>query len=163
MHQYEGDQIQFNLLALCRSPQLSIPEELATNICALAAVERALERIQPDWKQFIDMADMDNLLRGPDLSFRITQEQLNNVRIPEPLLHKVEGPAMTPSSLLKIRQDLESTQVQLRLAFIEEAAAIEQDDERTMARRHDYTPVIHTWIKMLADKGLLKSLLQVHS
>ena len=38
MQQYEGNQIQFNLLALCKSPLVSIPAELATNINTLTAV-----------------------------------------------------------------------------------------------------------------------------
>ena len=71
MQQYEGNQIQFNLLALCKSPLLSIPTELSVNVKTLSVVENHLSRLQSDWQQFIGDSESDSVIHGPNSSTKL--------------------------------------------------------------------------------------------
>lgn len=156
--QYECNQIQFNLLALCKSPLVSIPAELATNINTLTAIENQLSRLHSGWEQFIGDSETDSVLRGPNVVYRLTQELLESAPPLKSIMDKIIESTATAENLFEIRQELIAAQSALRVAMVDEMAAIEQDNERALTRRHDYTPMIHTWLRFLADNGVLKGL-----
>jgi ubiquitin carboxyl-terminal hydrolase L5 len=158
MQQYEGNQIQFNLLALCKSPLVSIPTELATNINTLTAIENQLSRAYPEWKQFVGDSETDIVLHGPNVIYRLSQELVDSAPRLRAITEKLEVSTTTAEGLFQMRQELIDAQSALRAAMIEEMTAIEQDNERALARRHDYTPMIHTWLRFLAQNGALEDL-----
>jgi len=162
MRQYEGDQIWFNLLALCKSPLLTKPAELAINVQNLRALESRLDKLRPDWQQFliVEGLDSDSVLRGPDPTFRLTEALLDSTQLCESLTDKLHDQTSTVEVLFPMREELTDSQKKLRAEIVDEIAAVEQDDERALSRRHDYTPMLHTWIRFLAENGDLESLLK---
>ncbi len=158
MQQYEGNQIQFNLLALCKSPLISIPTELAVNIKTLSAVENRLSRLQSEWERFIGETESDSVIRGPNPIYKLTHELLDSAQLPDTIMDKLESPMTTTDNFFRIRQELIAAQSGLRVAIIDEESEIEQDNERALSRRNDYTPMIHTWVRFLASNGTLKGL-----
>lgn len=163
MHQYEDDQIQFSLLALCQSPLLTVHNDLSGNICTIAAVEKHLEILQPDWRNFVDGQDFDNILTGPDPSYRVTSQSLEAASVSPTVLREIQNSSVKVERLLHLRKQLSDSQGQMRASFIEEATAIQQDDERAATRHHDYTPMINAWLVALADKRELKDLVNAAS
>jgi ubiquitin carboxyl-terminal hydrolase L5 len=158
MQQYEGNQIQFNLLALCRSPLISIPTQLAVNVKTLSAVENHLSRLQSDWELFIGESELDSVIHGPNSIYKLTQELLDSVQLPEAIMTKLGNSAASGETLFQMRQELIAAQATLRAGMIDEESDIDQDNERALSRRNDYTPMIHAWLRFLASNGNLKSL-----
>jgi ubiquitin carboxyl-terminal hydrolase L5 len=158
MQQYEGNQIQFNLLALCKSPLLSIPTELAVNVKTLSAVENHLSRLHSEWQQFIGDSESDTVIHGPNVTYKVTQELLDSVLIPKAIMDKLDDSTPTAENLFRMRQELIAAQNALRAAMIDEESEIDQDNGRALSRRNDYTPMIHTWLRFLASNGALKGL-----
>lgn len=137
---------------------VSIPEELAINVNTLAVVENRLSRLQSEWEQFISNSEADRVLRGPNIVYKLTQELLDSVPLLIPIMDKLEESTNTIESLFQMRQELIAAQSTLRTAMIDEMTAIDQDNERALTRRHDYTPMIHKWLRFLAENGALKGL-----
>jgi ubiquitin carboxyl-terminal hydrolase L5 len=160
MQCYEGDQIQFNLLSLCKSPLLTVPRELAANVKALQTIEAHLGYRQSDWQQFVGRVDSGSVLRGPSHLYRLTQELLNTAQLPSSIISKLGNPDIDTESLFRLREELTTAQRPLRAAIVDEGAAIDQDNARAVSRRHDYTPMIHAWIRFLADNGNLQDIVK---
>jgi len=162
MQQYEDDQIRFSLISLCKSPLLSIPEELTVNIRTIQAVEARLQSIKPDWKEFVEGESSDGLLRGPDDNFGVSVALLGSARdLPKPTLTKISNPGMSPESLFDMHMTLGAAQAKLRASFIEETVESERNNERASGRRHDLSPLIYKWVSLLAEKDALKNLVEV--
>jgi ubiquitin carboxyl-terminal hydrolase L5 len=161
MQQYEGNQIQFNLLALCKSPLLSIPAELAVNVKTLSAVENQLSRLQPEWQLFIGDSESDSVIHGPNVIYKVTQELLDSALLPKAIMDKLRDTTPTAENLFRMRQELIAAQNALRAAMIDEESEIDRDNERALSRRNDYTPMIHTWLRFLASNGALRGLAEV--
>jgi ubiquitin carboxyl-terminal hydrolase L5 len=157
MHEYEGDQIQFNLLSLCKNPLLTIPTQLALNVNNLITVEKSLSHLQPDWHSFSG-DESGETLRGPNATFLLTPELLDMTKFEA--FYKPEGPSITAANLIEIRAQLLWAQAPLRAAIIDELAAVDQDNKRATNRRHDYTPMIYTWVRFLAENGTLQGLVE---
>jgi ubiquitin carboxyl-terminal hydrolase L5 len=160
MLQYEDNQIQFNLLSLCRDPLLTVQDDLSANILAICAVEQQLQLVKPDWKSFVDEQESDNTLRGLDVFYKITPEKLENAKMHPSITEVLNDPATTASQLFDKRKELADAQTRLRAAFVEESSNIRHDDQRAMDRRFDYTPLINMWIRMLAENEKLKDLVE---
>jgi ubiquitin carboxyl-terminal hydrolase L5 len=158
MQQYEGNQIQFNLLALCKSPLISIPLELAVNVKTLSAVENQLSCLQSDWKQFIGESESDSVIHGPNSIYKLTQELLCSAQVPKTIMTQLVNSTTTAQNLFQLRQELIAAQAALRAGMIDEELDIEQDNERALSRRNDYTPMIHVWLRFLASNATLKGL-----
>jgi ubiquitin carboxyl-terminal hydrolase L5 len=156
MQQYEGEQIQFNLLSLCRSPLLTLRLDLAYNIHSLNAVESALDFIKPEWKEYCTEED-GRALRGINPMYGITNEILDSVQSPSR-----KRDSTTAEMLLGERQQLMADQGPIRAAILEEEAAVNEDNERARGRRHDYTPMINKWTRLLAENGTLQELSTSH-
>lgn len=161
MQQYEGNQIQFNLLALCNSPLVSIPTDLAVNVKTLTAVESHLTRLQSGWNQFIGESESEGIIYGPNSIYRLTQELLDSAQLPKEIMNTLGKPIITAENLFQLRQDLVSAQAALRAGMVDEQSDIDQDNERALSRRNDYTPMIHAWLRFLASNATLKGLAAV--
>ncbi|KFY26137.1 hypothetical protein V491_01456 [Pseudogymnoascus sp. VKM F-3775] len=159
MQKYDGDQFQFSLLALCQSPLLAVHNDLAENIRATSAVEEQLSRFQPEWRSFVDSQYLEKTLVGPNDSYGITPQHLESVSASAPILNEVQTSSITTERLLGLWKQLSDSQAQMRASYVEEKAAIQQDEERAATRCHDYTPMVNTWLAALADKNVLKSLI----
>ncbi len=73
----------------------------------------------------------------------------------------VQGNASTSTAdLIGFRQKLISEQGALRAAVKEEEQAANADAEKASCRRSDYGPAIQTWLRMLAENGVLGNLIE---
>lgn len=159
MQKYDGDQLEFSLLALCQSPLLAVHNDLAENIRTTSVVEEQLGSLQPDWRNFVDSESLEKTLVGPNTSYGITTQHLESASASAPILHEIQTSAITTDRLLDLWKQLSASQAQMRASYVEEEASIQQDDERAATRCHDYTPMVNTWLAALADKNVLKNLI----
>lgn len=161
MQQYEGDQIHFSLISLCKSPLLSIPASLATNIATLSCISQRLDSLKPDWKSFVPINDVESLLVGPDSNYGLTQELLDEARqeLGEKVFKGLEGDEQAVVAELCNRYaELAEEQGRLKTTYVDQSAESARDQERAAGRRHDYSPLIHRWVTLLAEKGVLGDL-----
>lgn len=159
----DNDGLQYGLQAVCRSPLVSLPQELAMNVCTLLSVEGHLQRVQPDWQAFTgaDMTPEDTVCRGPEENFHLTQEMIDAAQTSRSAEEQLEDPSTSAHKLLRERDDLLIAQAGLRAAIMEEIMEVEQDNERAVSRRHDLTPAIYRWLKALAERDILRRLTEV--
>jgi ubiquitin carboxyl-terminal hydrolase L5 len=159
--QYD-DGLQFNLLSLCCSPLRSIPEQLASILHSISAVEKTLNTVLPHWKAFLESDDEDPQPphNEPNDSFALSKELIANSYASDSVLRELKAAASDPSTLLEIRRDLLSEQVRLQAAYVAEAATIGNENEQAARRKIDYTPVIYNSVKELAKQGVLKEIVR---
>ncbi|KAF5876532.1 putative ubiquitin carboxyl-terminal hydrolase protein [Botrytis fragariae] len=153
-----GDDLQFNLLSLCRSPLRIIPLELAQNIHAIKRVEDLLAQRMSDWNDF-NQVDDSELMRGPSEEFGVTDKLLHDTALPESTCNILERESTNASALLGLQQQWASDQKALRIAYREELALIDDENEQAARRKKDHTPIVYRTLKSLADKGILKEII----
>lgn len=157
MMQQESDgTLNFTLLSLCRSPLLSIPVRLALNIKSLRAIESRLDKGSSDWRIFVQEEE-SGVLHEADTGFAVTHDMIKHAEATEDASSTKSGDTGI-AMLMETRTELVSVQASLRRSYLEELAAVNEDNERAAARRHDYTPMIHMWIKALAENGMLRDI-----
>lgn len=157
--QYDEDGLQFNLLALCKSPLKSIPENLAETIRSILTVEEALTSVLPDWKSFLENDERVSLER-PDEACDLSQDLLRQAQLPESARRKVEDVGADPGRLMELHREWMQLQSGLRNSYIEEVALVGQENEQAARRQVDYTPLIYASIKALAEDGVLKDIVK---
>ncbi|KAF4307917.1 Peptidase C12 ubiquitin carboxyl-terminal hydrolase 1 [Botryosphaeria dothidea] len=161
MAQYEEGQIEFGLLALVRDPLIEHRQYLAQNIKLIRTCEDRLSKINPEWKSFAVTEDGagDSVLSGPSSEHSITIADILQAKIPEATEKRisVDDDIMT---LIDLRQKTITEQAGLRAAIRDEENAAAGDKEKAESRRHDYGPAIQTWLRLLAEEGVLKDLIQ---
>ncbi|TGO18740.1 hypothetical protein BTUL_0008g01250 [Botrytis tulipae] len=153
-----GDDLQFNLLSLCRSPLRIIPLELAQNIHAIKRVEALLAQQMSDWNDF-NQVDGSELMRGPSEEFGVTDELLHDTALPESTCNILEREGTNASALLRLQQQWVSDQKALRIAYREELALINEENEQAARRKKDHTPIVYRTLRGLANKGILKGII----
>lgn len=159
MQQYEGEQIQFNLLSICRSPLATVPQQLADSFKTLRTIETQLDSIQEEWKHSIDDGELSGDDSHRDDNFGISETMVQTAQPSATIVSLLASPQeMSVEYLLILRHEVLCLQASLRKTYLAELANIQQDHQRAACRRHDYTPLIHTWLKMLASKGVLGEL-----
>jgi ubiquitin carboxyl-terminal hydrolase L5 len=157
----ENDSISFSLQAMCKNPLLTIPHTLAANITSVTALEKRLDASMADWKSFsLDENEpwMENFLRTADGSYGLTEEILSTGQPDEATHTDISDDEVSTEKLIAHRKELILAQAGLKSSYLEEVLAIEEDQRRAEGRRWDYTPLIHTWVRMLAENGVLEEL-----
>jgi ubiquitin carboxyl-terminal hydrolase L5 len=150
---------QYNLLSLCKSPLLTIPQDLAENIRSISAVDSALTAVLPEWRQFLEADDSD-METGPNQSYGLSNVIFEGSKTPESAQQSLQRAGVDPSALMTLRSEWTQDQKELRIKFMEEAALIGQENEQAARRKQDYTPIIYNSIKILAEEGVLKEIIQ---
>lgn len=159
--QYNEDGLQFNLLSLCKSPLRTIPEKLAQTLHSISAVEKSLTATLPEWKQFLEIDDESVALPNEaNDSFALSTELISTSSVPASVQRKLKAAAADPSTLLDLRRGLVAEQTQLQRSYVEELALIEQENEQAARRKVDYTPIMYSSIKLLAEQGVLKEIVR---
>ena len=146
-------------MSLCRSPLRNIPESLASNLHSISAVEKGLSAALPDWKTFVGN-DEASLPHEPNESFALSKELLANSYVSDSVQRKLKAATDDPAMLIDMRNGLLNEQVQLQTSYMEEVAAIGQEDEQAARRKVDYTSIIYNSIKKLAEQGVLKEIVR---
>lgn len=163
MEEFGDENIQFNLLAVCKSPLDTIQEKLAENAFTIKQLEKLLDEKMPDWRSFLDKSTVHRTLTGPDVSYGITDEMFASAKGEEEIIEELRKGGITTERLLELQKDVNARQKQLKKDFLEEKSNIADDDETAAARRADSTPVINTWIAKLAEAGLMEELCEKHA
>ncbi|KKY14768.1 putative ubiquitin carboxyl-terminal hydrolase [Diplodia seriata] len=161
MAQYEEGQIEFGLLALVRDPLVDHRQRLAENIKLIHACEDRLAKINPDWKAFAVTEDGagDSVITGPSSEHSITIADILQANIPEATEKRINADDDI-TTMIDLRQRAVTDQAGLRAAIRDEETTAAADRQKAESRRHDYGPAIQTWLRMLAEEGVLKDLIQ---
>lgn len=161
MAQYEEGQIEFGLLALVRDPLIDHRQHLAENIKLIRACEDRLSKINSDWKAFAVTEDGsgDSVITGPSSEYSITIADILQAEIPEATEKRINVDDDI-TTMIDLRQRAVTDQAGLRAAIRDEENIAAADMQKAESRRHDYGPAIQTWLRMLAEEGILKDLIQ---
>lgn len=174
MLQYEDQQLQFNLLAVCGSPLSQLRHELATNIHSynyLAAKLRLRHKQHADAScngADIAIPKPDGFLTFDDRTIEIYGLYYSDMNMefgdPNPAdLLSWHGAGIGSRSVGDVRDCLEqlfSEQAHLRATYKTEAMIVEEETERAINRKNDYTQHIHEYIEMLAENGAVAELVK---
>ena len=165
MGEYGDGQIEFAILSLVKDPLLDLVPRLAANVKGTQAVSTRLDQVQPDWQHFTTQArdatysTYDDGITGPHDAYNLTSETIETAVLPEAVQHMIQGGSRT-ADLLTCLQGLFAEQAGLRKAINAEIGFTHQDEERAASRRHDYSPLIQSWIRAHARRGAIKTLVE---
>lgn len=160
MAQYEEGQIEFGLLSLVRDPLIDHRQQMAENIKLIQCCEDRLAQLNPGWKDFAAVEDgAGSVLTGPSSDFSVTIADILQAPIPPAKERRIRADDDI-TTLLDLRQKAVSDQAGLRAAIRDEEISTAADKDKAESRRHDYGPAIQTWLRMLAEAGVLKELIQ---
>lgn len=151
--QYENDGVQFNLLALCKSPLMTVPNRLAQSMQGVLAAEAALDSASPGWKQFIDSSE--SVHNGFEEAFGISKI-MKSTKIAHRGRERLEAAGGDPSILFELHGEWTEDMRALQTSFMEEVALIGHENEQATRWKKDNTPVIYKAIKALTEEGLLQ-------
>lgn len=158
--EYAEDQIEFNLLSLVRDPLLDHRVNLTAYTRGLEAIDARLKILNPEWRIFAD-DKLDSVAKYPN-GMLVTPAHLDELSpgdIPESVIEKLKSPC--PAQLMTSRRELVASISNLSRMMREEEETTKDDERRARERRHDYGPVIHTWLRMLAEQdGVVKELVE---
>ncbi|GAB1205697.1 hypothetical protein APSETT445_004376 [Aspergillus pseudonomiae] len=101
---------------------------------------------------------LENTILGPDKSFDITRESLDQAIVPV-VLERYH--LFSVQEIAEFQRKLCNEQQLLRAAIRDEQQTQRADDDYAAGRRYDYGPAIRTWVRFLARKGLVESLIPV--
>ncbi|KAI1751084.1 cysteine proteinase [Xylaria castorea] len=137
MRRQDDEYPSFNLLAICQSPLLTLSQSLARSLATAKALD-----ISDVWKSFPD----ERLAR-----FGLNREQI---------LAEFSSSPPPDDAQKSTREELRAEAEALEARYVEEEAAVHDAVEMIRARQRDYTPAVHQWVRVLADKGVLRDLIQ---
>ncbi|KAI0441834.1 cysteine proteinase [Xylaria telfairii] len=136
MRRHDDGNRSFNLLAICQSPLLTLSQSLARSLATAEALG-----VGDVWKSFPD----ERLAR-----LNLTREQILGE-----FSSSLPGDAQTLTE-----EELRAKMEALEARYVEEVAAVHDAVEMNRARQRDYTPAVHQWVRVLAEKGVLRELIQ---
>ncbi|KAF4971981.1 hypothetical protein FZEAL_9699 [Fusarium zealandicum] len=161
MLQYEDSQLSFNLLALCQSPLAAHSQAVARAAASLHYLDTHMQSC-PTFTNLVSAEPKPlNVEDEARLSeFKLGAPDILNQPIPEILLDKIKKPGLDTQSAYELRQDLV---VEVKAAmgdYRAELMSIADDEQRVSGRKKDYGPALHTWMKKLAEKGVLEDVIK---
>ncbi|KAJ8115533.1 hypothetical protein ONZ43_g4645 [Nemania bipapillata] len=154
MSRQNDEFLSFNLLAVCQSPLLTLSHNLATSLATAKALEDVANGhsswdVTTPWKDF----PSDRLAR-----FNLTREQILAQFLPDD--SRVRGANSDIAAARKLAEELRTEQEALEAQYFAETATVDEAVDMIRARQRDYTPAIHQWVRILAEKGVLRTLIQ---
>ncbi|EER37749.1 ubiquitin carboxyl-terminal hydrolase [Histoplasma capsulatum var. duboisii H88] len=161
MAEYEEGQIEFSILGLVKDPLIDLRAQLATNIKCVATIDEQLSALG------ISLPDLDGTAAtinensngiGHDPFINIEREEVERADVPGDLRTKYKS--ATPDELAGYREELVGAQKNIRIMISEEEQSHRADEDYAAARRHDYGPAVHTWVRLLARKQVIEKLVE---
>lgn len=146
----------YNLLAICQSPLKERTREFGQSLYFSLALHKRdfggnpSDRVPDPFGPDPDAKRLDYSRSGVDRSFgprRSFKETIND-------------PGFDNTKALALAKKLESERDALEALIVAEQEAINEMMERYRSRKRDYTPAIHQWVRTLAEKGVLRELIQ---
>jgi ubiquitin carboxyl-terminal hydrolase L5 len=112
----------------------------------------------PDWRSFDDIDDT-KLIRGPCEAFGISDIILRDARISSEVENLLSQAHIDTSILLQTLLQLVTEQRDMRVSYSEELATIDHENIQAARRKEDHTPLVYRTIRTLAEKGILKDIM----
>ncbi|KAF7590174.1 hypothetical protein BBP40_003195 [Aspergillus hancockii] len=162
MAEYEEDQIEFSILSLVRDPLLNLVGKLAVNVKCLEVINQhlATQDLTRDGSELaFANSILENTILGPEQSYDLTREYIDQAMIPVELKETFQ--ACSVKKIVEHQQKLCNEQHEIRAAIRDEQQSQRADDDYAAGRRYDYGPAIRTWVRTLARKGMIESLMPV--
>ncbi|OJD13890.1 hypothetical protein AJ78_05711 [Emergomyces pasteurianus Ep9510] len=162
MAEYEEGQIEFSILGLVKDPLIDLKAQLTTNIKYIVMIDEQLSTLG---SPIPDMVDTTATVNGNgnrtshDLLFiGVERETVDLIDVPEDLRTKYKS--ATVEELIAYREELVNAQKDIRIMISEEEQSHRTDEDYAEARRHDYGPAVHTWVRLLARKKVIEGLVE---
>ncbi|KAI1363524.1 ubiquitin carboxyl-terminal hydrolase [Xylaria arbuscula] len=157
MGRQNDDFLRYNLLAICQSPLLTLSQQLAKSI----AEANVLDDLYADSGSW----DVPSLwARFPDhrlARFDLTRERIiEDSYLPIMIDTRLRDPSFDVAAAKDMALKLRDEQEDLERRYLIEQATIAEGVEKFRMRGEDYTPAIHQWVRILAEKGELRKLIQ---
>ncbi|KAI1763696.1 cysteine proteinase [Hypoxylon sp. FL1150] len=148
----------YNLLAICQSPLKGRTREFGTRLYSCLALHKRdfggnpSDRVPDPFETF----PQSRLAR---LGLSITS--IHQSFAPTACLkRRMEEPGFDNTKALALAKDFISECESLEVLVIAERESIHEMMGRFRSRQHDHTPGIHQWVRALAQKGVLRELIQ---
>ena len=149
MASYESDQIEFAILSLVKDPLRSLLPSLAQSTKNLESIVSRLRELDQTFHH-----DAANCVISLEPRYRLTEDLFTSQDFsagdPEILM------SGDKTLLYDMYERVLTTQDRLRSEIQEEIDVESLEDERTTRRRHDHSPLIQTWIRLLAQHEAIK-------
>lgn len=164
MLQYEGSQLSFNLLAVCRNSS----DHLSKTIASMAAALQAIDSRMKNNTAFVDITSADEPIllidnEGQLAEYYLCQDDIDSARLPA----RMKSALIRPEWQIDEAYDMyRSFRAQLKSAMDEfraELASADEEDRRVKNRKRDYGGALHCWAKKLAEKGVLEDIIRMTS
>ncbi|CAJ2508576.1 Uu.00g136020.m01.CDS01 [Anthostomella pinea] len=152
----DSEFMSYNLLAICQSPLTTISDSLAANLACAHALEGLFSgglswNVPSPWKTFPD----DRLAK-----FNLRRDQITERELPATFTSKSSRPDFDLAAARKLAEELHADQEALEAQYVAELATVQEAVEMIRGRQRDYTPAVHQWVRLLAEKGELREFIQ---
>ncbi|KAI1814140.1 cysteine proteinase [Poronia punctata] len=154
MANQDNEYLSFNLLATCQSPLLTTSQQLGKSLAtSLALANLHNWPLDSIWGRFTD----DEYLAR----FGLTREKiLANFSPHKSFKERANRPDFDIKAAERLAEELRTEQDSLDARHAAELATVDEAIEMIRGRRRDYTPAIHKWVRILAEKGVLEDLIR---
>ncbi|TDZ15211.1 Ubiquitin carboxyl-terminal hydrolase isozyme L5 [Colletotrichum sidae] len=157
MQQFEGNNIAFNLLALCKSPLTTLAENLARTMRSFELLADRARNSQGDLVELT--AGEVQPLKGDDeerlAAYGLAPRDIQQAKVDSAFETQVNDPLMEKTKFWELYNKLATEQISLIRDYNSEVAALKVDDDRVKGRKKDHTPAIHCWLQKLTENGIL--------
>ena len=162
MVQAEENQIEFAILGLVKDPLYTFRSSLAANVKSINALSERMHEIRSKGKALSHNQPQtqgsyanSHVLEGPDLSLGLTQQQIEESALPEPISTLLSSSSSSDSlpDLMIQRTELIAAQTSLKLAIQEEQQSANQEEDRANARRGDMGGKMQTFAQKVKQKA----------
>ncbi len=156
----DGDGGAFNLLTFCHSPSNGLREALASNIHHLLILDQNQVAKGSEWTDLTGQQRvwMDGSDKARLEAYHLTSDDIYRAPVPQGFVDRVAKASFGVSEAMDLLQQLQDEQDRIRSEYENQLDVNSADVARVAGRRKDYTPVIHAWVKKLAERGFLRGL-----
>ncbi|KAI1105422.1 cysteine proteinase [Jackrogersella minutella] len=146
----------YSLLAICQSPLKTLAGELATSLSRSHALH---SRFGGD-KAWTAPDPFETFTDARLAQLNLSRAKVASLKPPDSFLAQTSSPDFGPAEALALAKDLRTEQDFLDVQYVAELATVDEAVETVRGRQRDYTPAVHQWVRSLAEKGVLRGLIQ---
>ncbi|KAI1804669.1 cysteine proteinase [Daldinia bambusicola] len=146
----------YSLLAICQSPLDTLTKDLATSLACSHALHELFQG-NTKWTA----PDPFSAFPASHLAQRnLAREHILSVELPPSYTARTSHPDFGSDEGMEMARELRAEQDSLDAQYVAEMAAVDEAVDIIRGRQRDYTPAIHQWVRALAEKGVLRGLIQ---
>lgn len=147
---------QYNLLAVCQSPLKALSSELGTNYACGRYLHEAGHMI-PTWGVPDPLKDVSDAQLA---EYNLTRAAINALHPPPDFLKQVMREDFDAHAARKLASELENRRLFL---ITQHANGLDKANlavDVIRGRQRDFTPAVHRWARVLAEKGMLRQMIR---